>query len=254
MRGSYEIYNELDYSLPIKLSVGEFDYDLPRKVEFGIKSFLMKNDFSKNCLSYPSDHSDFSQKLVHQIKILISFIHQLKILLTAGSTESLRIIFDTFLNESKSVFFPIPSYSNALNLIKTKTLEIRREVCLNYQDIKDYLLQDSYSLVYLSSPNNPLGYILSDNQIRELSVSFPQTIFVIDSCYLEYDESFSNFNLFDCENVVIVRTFSKAFGLAGLRIGYMYSNFETIQKLKNFRDPHLPTELAKYSALLALKI
>ncbi|SJM93863.1 putative Histidinol-phosphate transaminase [Crenothrix polyspora] len=161
------------------------------------------------------------------------------------------MIFDTYLNDEDYVLFPVPSYSNALNLLKMSSKHIHIIRALEIQDIKEALNNTFFKLIYLTSPNNPTGYIIEPSDIKFLAKQYPSTFFVIDGCYIEYDENSLIYDI-DLPNVIIVRTFSKAFGLAGLRIGYMYSRADTTAKLAILRDPHLPTEIAKQAAYVAL--
>ncbi|UTF59175.1 histidinol-phosphate transaminase [Gilvimarinus sp. DA14] len=248
---SYEIYSPADYSVPIKLSVGEYDNRLPSAVCEAITDYY-QNHIIDGCLNYPSDHSSTSRELLKQIRIFNQLPETQEALLTAGSTESLRLIFDTFLEEGDAVLFPIPSYSNALNLVKLRTHNIATPSCLSFSEFRQLIDTKYYKLVYLSLPNNPTGYRFTNEEMESLARAYPATLFVIDGCYLEYDANFPRYTSSQA-NIITVRTFSKAFGLAGLRIGYLYSHRKTTKLLNILRDPHLPTELAKHAACTALQ-
>ena len=87
----------------------------------------------------------------------------------------------------------------------------------------------STKIIYLANPNNPTGTYLTRNEIVDLLNKLPKSIIlVLDGAYAEYvtnddyDKGFSLVNQF--ENIIITRTFSKAYGLAGLRLGWCYSS------------------------------
>lgn len=249
-KAGYEIYSKSEFQSLNKLSVGEYDQELPEQVTSGLKNYF-NTHLESGCLNYPSDHS----KITEELKALLSNYCQSpleNIILTAGATESLRLIFSSFIAPEHSTLFPIPSYSNALNLLRNQTERIDTPTCMELSDLTDILNTKCYDLVYICLPNNPTGYLFNEEDIRKISSLYKNTLFVIDGCYLEYEVDVQNFNL-NQENVITIRTFSKAFGLAGLRIGYLYSHNTTIKKLNTLRDPHLPTEISKHISTLALK-
>ena len=246
----YEIYCAKDFATPIKLSVGEYDGELPKPVRETVIGYFAEH-LESGCLRYPSDHSTVTRELKEAICRYNSMLSEDQVILTGGSTEALRLIFDTYLEDTDKVLFPIPSYSNALNLIRLRTRRVDTVLCLGFDMLCQALQKSPYKLVYLSQPNNPTGYVFSMDEMELLADRHPGTVFVLDGCYLEFDRHYSVYAM-NRPNVIVVRTFSKAFGLAGLRIGYLYSRADVVARLALLRDPHLPSELAKVAALTAL--
>ena len=103
-------------------------------------------------------------------------------------------------------------------------------------------ITESTKLILIANPNNPTGTYLNKNEIKNLLKKIPKNIVVvIDSAYAEfadaddYDKSFSLIDEFD--NVLITRTFSKAYSLAGLRLGWGYGSRSLIDLIKKVRPP-----------------
>ena len=85
---------------------------------------------------------------------------------------------------------------------------------------------ENLKLVYLVNPNNPCGY-LSEEFIRELCKRLPDSIIVVDEAYIEFSDHKSSVTLINEFNLVVFRTFSKAWN-GGLRLGYMCASDEII--------------------------
>ena len=103
-------------------------------------------------------------------------------------------------------------------------------------------INDSTKLILIANPNNPTGTYLTKNEIKNLLKQVPKNIVVvIDSAYAEFadaDDYDKSFNLIDeFENVLITRTFSKAYSLAGLRLGWGYGSKSLIDLIKKVRPP-----------------
>lgn len=113
------------------------------------------------------------------------------------------------------------------------------------------------ALVFIANPNNPTGQKISWDVIENLLQHFDgETLFVLDEAYYEYDNAPHPYlcNLLETyPHLVITRTFSKAYGLAGLRIGYVIAHPEIIQTLKRIQLPFTINQSALIAANEALK-
>jgi histidinol-phosphate aminotransferase len=110
-------------------------------------------------------------------------------------------------------------------------------------------------LVFIANPNNPTGTYLPAEDIKNFLDCVPERVIVVlDEAYIEYlkaDEDAISW-LVDYDNLVITRTFSKAYGLAGLRIGYAISHPEVADLLNRLRQPFNANSLAQAAAIAAL--
>ena len=119
-------------------------------------------------------------------------------------------------------------------------------------------LTPATKLIYVANPNNPTGSYLSRDEIIKLMSLIPKDIVVvIDGAYAEYvklddyDNSFSIVKEFN--NIIITRTFSKAYGLAGIRLGWCYSSPQVASILSRVKGPFNTNSLAQNLALIAIK-
>ena len=119
-------------------------------------------------------------------------------------------------------------------------------------------LTEATKLIYLANPNNPTGTYLKRSEIVKLMQSLPkQVVVVLDGAYAEYviekdyDKGFSLVDEFD--NIIITRTFSKSYGLAGLRIGWCYASSYVASILNKVKGPFNTTFISQEIAIEALK-
>ena len=94
-------------------------------------------------------------------------------------------------------------------------------------------------IVFIANPNNPTGTQLEQKELRQFVASVPSSVLVVlDEAYIEYSPESNNRALLnEFDNVIIVRTFSKAYGLAGLRVGYALSSVAVANLLNRIRQP-----------------
>ena len=117
---------------------------------------------------------------------------------------------------------------------------------------------EATKLIYLANPNNPTGTYLKRSEIVKLMQSLPkQVVLVLDGAYTEYvlekdfDKGFSLTEEF--ENIILTRTFSKSYGLAGLRIGWCYASSYVASILNKVKGPFNTTFISQEIAIAALK-
>ena len=113
-------------------------------------------------------------------------------------------------------------------------------------------VDNNTSLIVLCSPNNPTGNLVNQNSLEQLLKNFDVPI-VVDEAYFEFTDSTVSDLVTSYDNLIVVRTFSKAFGLAGLRVGYLISSNNTISLLNKVRPPNSVGELSVNLSRIALK-
>ena len=176
-----------------------------------------------------------------------------------GSNEVLELIARVFVSEANDevVFsqyaFPVyPLVTQALGatpkVTPTKNFGHDLEAMLS-------VISDNTKLVFVANPNNPTGTFLSDDELYSFLEKVPETIpVVLDQAYIEYlnadDSTISWLETFS--NLIITRTFSKAYGLAGLRVGYAVSNAEIANYINRVREPFNVNHVAQAAAIEAL--
>ena len=119
-------------------------------------------------------------------------------------------------------------------------------------------IRDDTSLVFVCNPNNPTGNIRSADDVRAFIDSVPERVtVVIVEAYAEYvtDPSYATMipEALDRPNVVVARTFSKIYGLAGLRVGYVIGDADLLLKLRTTQAPFSVNSVAQLAAIEAIK-
>jgi histidinol-phosphate aminotransferase len=158
---------------------------------------------------------------------------------------------------------PEPTFPSLMRYAETLGAKIK-PVPLNEKYEHDFgamakLVGENTSLVYVCNPNNPTASISPDSALRSFcSETARKTLVFADEAYLEYTDDFPRNSMIDLvkkgENVIVSRTFSKIYGLAGLRVGYGLARADLAQKLKKFRmtwfnNLSVGAALASYSDL-----
>ncbi len=116
-------------------------------------------------------------------------------------------------------------------------------------------ITDNTKVVFIANPNNPTGTLLDDQTIFEFLQQVPSSVIVVlDQAYVEYldGEDLALAWLAQFDNLVVTRTFSKAYGLAGLRVGYALSNTQVADYLNRIRQPFNVNHVAQSAAVAAL--
>lgn len=116
-------------------------------------------------------------------------------------------------------------------------------------------IDDQTKMIYLANPNNPTGTYINKKEYEWLMEKVPKDVLVIaDEAYYEFAEDVEDYPKaleYDHENVIVLRTFSKAYGLAGFRVGYGIASEEIINNLLKTKLTFEPTTLGQAAALAA---
>ena len=179
----------------------------------------------------------------------------------AGSDEVIQMICQLFLNPRDEVV--LPEYSFLMYRIYSKIVgakvvfakEINFKVSIN--EILKRVTRKT-KIVFIANPNNPTGTYLNKKEILELRTKLNKDILlVVDDAYAEYVKNpdyISGLDLFkNKENVFILRTFSKMFGLASLRVGWGYGSKKIVNALNIIKPPFNVNGIAQLAAVESLK-
>lgn len=183
-----------------------------------------------------------------------------QITLGNGSNEILEVIARTFLTPELEVVFSQHAFAVYPIVTQAVGATARIAPAKNYgHDLNAMraLINDKTRLVFIANPNNPTGTLLAPEELEDFIKSLPATVIcVLDEAYYEYVEPEQRADsiawLAEYPNLIITRTFSKAYGLAGLRIGYSLSSTEIADLLNRVRQPFNSNMLALAAAEAAL--
>lgn len=150
-----------------------------------------------------------------------------------------------------------PTYDNFRATAETFGLDITHYDLIepfDFEETKffDFLKSLTPRLVYICNPNNPTGTHISLDFLSDLFLKFDRTLFIIDEAYYEYSKKSVSSLITSRNNIIITRSFSKAFGLASFRIGYALANEGIINSLKSIKNPKSITSLSQIAAVSAL--
>ncbi|MCU7799088.1 MAG: histidinol-phosphate transaminase [gamma proteobacterium symbiont of Lucinoma myriamae] len=206
------------------------------------------------------------KKLLDKFSPIISDLSIDQITLGNGSNDILDMLARTFASKNDEVIFS--QYAFAVYPIATQAIGATAVItpAVNWGHNLDAMLtaiSDKTRLIFIANPNNPTGTCLSADDLRTFLQKVPKNIVVvIDEAYEEYaahpqsgfSESYHSMisSLADFKNLVITRTFSKAYGLASFRVGYSLSSSAIAELLNRIRQPFNNNTFALESAAIAL--
>ena len=237
----------------IKLSSNENSYGPSPKV---LEKINLQEMLS-NSHRYPNiDGTNLRDKLAS-----INNLNASQIVLGCGSDEILMFAALAFCQDGDEIIhaqYGFEMYSIITKIVGATSKLVKEDE--NFKVTVTSILNQvtpSTKIIYLANPNNPTGTYLTRNEIIDLLDKLPKSIvLVLDGAYAEYvtkedyDNSFALVDQFD--NVIITRTFSKAYGLAGIRLGWCYSSEKVASILNKVKGPFNTHSLSQEMGIIAL--
>ena len=162
-----------------------------------------------------------------------------RILVTAGGDDALNRCFLGLVDDHHKVVTTYPTFEMIARYAEQRGVDLIEIPWWEGLFPIDSVLESAgpeVGAVFVVSPNNPTGAVISESDLRRLAAAFPFVI--LDAAYAEFgDEDLTHSGL-ALGNVVVVRTMSKAYGLAGLRVGYLLGDPETVAKVGAYGSPY----------------
>jgi histidinol-phosphate aminotransferase len=213
-----------------------------------------ENPFDTGLNRYP----DPQQNLVKDELLKIKGISKEQILLGNGSDEVLDLIFRVFCEPTEDAVIALPpTYGMYKVLANTNDIELINIPLLeSFHPNVDEILKSQNKqtkILFLCSPNNPTANSFDADIVERLIKEF-QGIVVIDEAYIDFstEESWIS-RLNEFSNLIVTQTLSKAYGLAGIRLGICYASQEIISILNKIKPPYNVNQLTQEAALKRLK-
>ena len=213
-----------------------------------------ENPFDTGLNRYP----DPQQNLVKAALAKIKNVSREQLLIGNGSDEVLDLIFRVFCEPKVDTVIVLPpTYGMYEVLANTNDVKILNISLLdNYQPNVDEILKAQNSqtkLLFLCSPNNPTANSFNADKIETLIKKFTGIV-VIDEAYIDFSSQESWIGrLNEFPNLIVIQTLSKAYGLAGIRLGACYSSTKIISILNKIKPPYNVNQLTQQTALKALQ-
>jgi len=212
-----------------------------------------ENPYENGLNRYPDPHQ-------LQLKQRISEIKEVPVenmLLGNGSDEILDMIFRVFFEPGKdNIIINTPTFGmfkvlSDVNNIRYKEVSLSTDFQLDTNAIIA-AIDSSTKAVFICSPNNPTGNLMDGESIKTLLEL--GLLVIIDEAYIDFSAAQSwNQELENYNNLIVTQTFSKAYGLAGIRLGACYANSEIIELLKKVKMPYNVNVLTQRTALQYLE-
>ncbi|MEO8517451.1 MAG: histidinol-phosphate transaminase [Flavobacterium sp.] len=209
-----------------------------------------ENPFENGVNRYP----DPKQKSVKVILSEIKGIDTNQILLGNGSDEILDLLFRAFCEPNQDNVITLPPTYGMYGVLANLNAVDNQEILLtnDFQpDISTIFeaINEQTKIIFLCSPNNPTGNSFSDEKVLTLLENFNGLV-VLDEAYIDFSNGESWLSkLNNYSNLVITQTLSKAYGMAGIRLGILYASEEIVSVLNKIKPPYNVNILSQEKAL-----
>lgn len=220
----------------------------PYMPSFHMKLTLLKATFfAKN---YPSR---FNEEIAEKISSKVCCDKE-NILVTNGSLEGLDILLRTFSLERATIYTPtFWGYKCCLEHSKYIITKKRLEAFRNYNANQIIYDAKSAQVILLCNPNNPTIDFIELDKLEDIIRQSPQCQFIIDETVMSYNHNYvekSAINLINkYENISVVVSLSKVFGIPGLRLGLLFSSADTIKRVRKIKLPYSVNSVSEYFLL-----
>lgn len=236
-------------------------YSSARKEYSGAAQIFL--DANENSFGSPleRDYNRYPDPLQTETKKKLAVLHnvkQEKIFLGNGSDEAIDLLFRIFCEPRRdNILICPPTYgmyevSAEINDIAIKRVNLTDDFQLDYEEIEK-TIDSNTKLIFICSPNNPTGNAFAREKVLQLAKSVDRIV-VVDEAYIHFSSEKSLVSEIEKHpNLVVLQTFSKAWGLAGLRVGLAFANAEIIRLFNKVKPPYNISQIAQEAILDALE-
>lgn len=213
---------------------------------------MLKTISATDCFDYPDPNST---ELITALSQRLS-VERDAIFVSNGSESLIKMIPQILLQLRDEVIVPaltFPMFEIATKLVDGRVVfsKMTEDFDIDLTDIQSKINAKT-KLIFLCNPNNPTGRILSKRSILDF-VKQTEAFVIVDEANIEFGGESVVEEVNKLKNLIVLRTFSKGFGLAGLRIGFCVANPDIIRVLKMVSQPFPVSSLAQKAAVVALK-
>lgn len=232
----------------LNLDFNERTIPTSKKVLTKIREYLENPDLQM----YP-EYGGFEEKIAGYVGT-----DESKMMITNGSDQGIDLIFRTFTDVGDKVVIPVPSFAMFFQCAEVRANNILK---IPYNDDYTYPIEKvlkeiekGVKLVVICNPNNPTGTLTPLEDIEQIlrAALEKDTLVYVDEAYYEFSKVSAVTLLDKYPNLIVTRTFSKAFGLCSLRIGYVIASEEIIGEMLKIRGPYDMNMISYIAAMEAL--
>lgn len=177
-----------------------------------------------------------------------------------GTDQIIEMVCDAILEKGKNIVIPHPTFLTYEKSAMKNGAEVLRVQLSDFrQDIKGIVQKadENTAIIFLTSPHNPTGTIITSEEIEYILLNVSNDILIVlDEAYIEFMPDKYKLNSIEYlkkhDNLLLLRTFSKIYGIAGLRIGYGIGNEEVISNIAKLMQPFVVNSIAQIAAIISL--
>jgi histidinol-phosphate aminotransferase len=236
--------------IDVKLNQNESPYDLPDELKAELRDALSEMAFNR----YPAEQPrELREALAEHDGVAPE-----NIIVGNGSNELTYTFGLAFLDPGTPMVLPRPLFSLYEKVAHLQDADLtqvppRDDLRFDTDALVAAVRETGARLTVLATPNNPTGRALTLDEIARVAAASPGVV-VVDEAYVEFNAEPSAVALMDEHpNVMVLRTLSKAFGLAGTRIGYLIARAPVVRELMKARLPFMVDRLSEQTALAVLR-
>jgi len=234
----------------VKLASNENPFGCSEQVKKSIQ------EFSNSFAIYPDGYATVLRSAVAKH----TGVKETELIFGNGSDENIQIISRSLLGPGKNTVAATGTFSQYRHNATLEGAEVREVPHVDGDHDLDAMLaaiDENTAVVWVCTPNNPTGKYIPEQKLRSFLDQVPEDVLVVlDEAYSEYAvaEDYPRTNHWHntYKNIIVLRTFSKAYGLASLRVGYGIACEEIIQRLEPSREPFNVNTLGQVAAVAAL--
>lgn len=232
----------------IKLNQNENPFDLPAELKRELLDEFLAQPWNRYPDVFPGQ---LLEALSQHFHLPVN-----SIIAANGSNELMYTVLMAIVGRGTKVLIPSPTfflYEKIVRVLEGEVIAVpaNDDLTFNNERIIEAANKHEPSLIILNSPNSPTGQMLTVNEVERI-ISSTDAIVLVDEAYIEFADMPSVFPLLQkYDRLIILRTFSKAFSLAGLRIGYLFAQPKLCTELLK---PKIPFTVNNFSSAVAIKL
>ena len=243
-------YDPCEDYYQIKLDANESYFSLPEDLRDAIAASIDTIDFNR----YPDSTADGLRRLAgREFRVAPG-----NIVVGNGSDELISLIMNTFASRGGKVMVLSPDFSMYQFYAEVAELEVVNmlkdgEFMLTEQEVIDRVMQEKPDILIFSNPCNPAGQGFTHGEVVRICNALEDILVVVDEAYMDFwDQSILDVST-ALENVLVMKTLSKAYGCAALRCGFAIGYSELIEQLNKTRSPYNIGTLVQMAACIVLE-
>ena len=250
------VRNESEYvvdhptGIDVKLNQNESPFDLPPELKQELLEAFGQVEFNR----YPSEQPERLRRALAEH----DGVTPEHIIVGNGSNEITYTFGLAFLNPGEPVVLPRPMFSLYEKVARLQDADLtsvppRDDLRFDTDGLVQAVRETDATMTVLATPNNPTARAMTIDEIERVAAAASGVV-VVDEAYVEFNDEPSALTLLDDHpNIIVLRTLSKAFGLAGARLGYLIAQPAVVTELMKSRLPFMVDRMAEQTALSVLQ-